>query len=142
MNCFNAIEALTELCAMPESTAIDAQAFGIERLRAARELIATWLPRVEDMLRVEDERELAEARARVAEIEARMGTSRPGAAIPVDRPPEKFFRPASDFDLTDAGAGIGALDEGTVDGQGAEDFRAELKALQGRSKARRRQRGL
>lgn len=137
MNHAEAIEALQDLAAL-RAAVVDPEAFGLARLRACHELLMHWAPIVASYVRAADEQELAAARARVAEIEKRLGRADPKAAPAV---PE---RARSDYEETDAGRGIGgsARDEESVDGIGAQDFRNELAELRERGRAKRRQRGM
>lgn len=83
-------------------------------------------------MRIADEQELAAAKAKVAEIEARLNLKPGPNLLPsmsglslVDRP-----EPSE----TDAGAGYG---EAAVEGQTVESFRNELKDLRAHARAKR-----
>lgn len=122
----DSLDALRDLLATPS---IDdprlLNQFGIERLRSVHSLMAEWMPRVASMLRAADEAELALARARVAEIEARIGLKPAPPLATSSLPPN---------DETDAGGGYG---EAALEGQTVEAFRDELKSLRAHARAKR-----
>lgn len=128
MNDSDSLEALRDFLATPS---IDdprlLNQFGIERLRSVHSLMAEWMPKVASMLRSADEAELALARARVAELEARIG-------LKLAPPPATRFPPGPPDDETDAGGGYG---EPAVEGQTVEAFRDELKSLRAHARAKR-----
>ena len=74
-----------------------------------------------------DEQELAAARTKVAEIEARLG---------IKAKPQAVLRAKTEIDETDAGHGI----REEVNGVSAEDFRGELHVLRQRALERRARR--
>lgn len=130
-----ALEALREIAEHKEAIAVDPEAFGLDRLRAALALMGELTPLVGGLLHVADEKELAEARARVAEIESRLKVA------PVVPPPRAESKPSptSDYEQTDAGMGIGG---GREPAQSADDFRDELHELRERGVEKRRKRGI
>lgn len=104
----------------------------IDLLRAARECMVALLPQLSDLVKTADEADLAAARARVAEIEARLNI----LPNPIRPPSKPALVSESDYDQTDAGMGIGARRE-PVNGQSAEDFQDELHELRQRGAAKR-----
>lgn len=139
MNDADALDVLRDLFALSViDDTTDVECLGVERLRAAHGLMTEWLPRVAGLLNRIDEAELAEARARVAEIEARLNIL-PNPIRPESKPSE---RPLTDFEQTDAGMGIGGgrIELESVNGQSAGDFRDELAELREAGAAKRRRR--
>jgi len=112
-------------------------------LRKIADYLRTWLPVIDAHLRTEDEKELAEARARVAEIEARLrGKSILLGAAATDTAQaiagNRIKGKSDDWAETDAGMGIGS---DVTNGVTADSFRSELAQLREQSMARRRRRG-
>lgn len=94
-------------------------------LRDFQTIMRQLLPVIDGALRSVDEQELAEARAKVAEIEARIGLK------PV---PPVEASPVPPSDETDAGGGYG---EAAIEGQTVEGFRDELRSLRAHARAKR-----
>ena len=116
----------------------------IGTLRDIAEYMRRWLPVVEQQIRSEDEKELAIARAKVAEIEGRLRRGKAillGAAVinTSQAIAETRLKGKSDeWAETDAGMGVG---QDVVNGVTADSFRSELAQLREQSMARRRRRG-
>lgn len=132
----DAIETIQDVCAMRSTDAgleTLATSYGIERLRAAHALMSELLPIVERIVCDADERELDEARARVAEIEKRL------KKVPAPRAESPPSAPLSDYAQTDAGMGIGG---GREPEMSAQDLRDELAELRERTREKRARRGV
>jgi hypothetical protein len=119
----------------------------VPTLREIATYMRGWLPLVEARIRKDDERELAEARARVSEIEARIGLAKPvllgAAAVPTDvaiRATAMKGKPA-EWAETDAGMGVGRQESEPAFGS-ADAFNAELASLREQNMAKRRRRAL
>lgn len=97
----------------------------LPELRTYQTGMRRLLPLVDEALRSADEKELAEAKAKVAEIEARIGLKPPPPLATSSLPPN---------DETDAGGGYG---EAALEGQTVEAFRDELKSLRAHARAKR-----
>lgn len=117
----------------------------VPTLREIADYMREWLPKIQNHLRTEDEKELAAAKARVAEIEARIGISKPillgAAAVPTEVAikltamkdhPEGWAE-------TDAGMGIGR--DARPSATSLDDIRAEQAALRQHNVEKRRRRG-
>lgn len=133
----DALETIQDVAAMRGTDAGMEQlatTYGIERLRAAHELMIELMPIINRILHEADERDLAEARARVEAISRRMGR----LADPLPRPESPPSQPLSDYAQTDAGMGIG----GREPEMSAQDLRDELAELRERTRERRARRGV
>lgn len=109
----------------------DVESIGLANLRACHSLMAEWMPKIASAVRDADEKELAAARARVAEIEARLGVATRVAPAPK--------RERTALDDTDAGMGVGGRAEPTAS---VESFQDELRALREHNMQKRARRGV
>jgi hypothetical protein len=132
----DALDAIADVCALRGG---DLSGIGIERLRAAHTLMGELTPIVGTLLRDADEKELADARARVAEIEGRLKITPKTVVFNTDHLMRAESKPSpalSDYAQTDAGMGIG----GREPDMAAQDFRDELAELRERGAAKHRRR--
>lgn len=122
------MEALLKLSAVGEIT--DVSAFSLDLLRSCHSAMTKFLPLITEALRKSDEADLATARARVAEIEARLGVQ--------TKPPSLAAKLRTEMDETDAGNGVGEQAEEAT----AQGLRDELASLRQHTQEKRRRRAL
>lgn len=118
-------------CKAPPSDLDDISAW-----RAFRDQMQPAMEKLNECLRVADEAELAQLRARAAQLESRLGSKPAPTATSIPSIPAAR-KPPNPVDETDWGMGVGGREKPMAAG----DFREELASLKDRTTEKRQKRG-